>query len=178
MHDGIIPSPRGISVKGRAVMYVSLLAAVSAADAFEFPKRKSGLWEIETITSTGAAGSGKAQLCVDPKTDTLLNDMGGGMMDKLCSKNEARREGSTIVSDSVCQFGDSTVTTHSVITGKFETQYEVNTRSTYNPPLNGLTEGSAVIRARWLGSCKAGQKPGDMILPSGAKININDQPKP
>jgi len=40
-----------------------------------------------------------------------------------------------------------------------------------------MTEGAAVIQARWVGPCKADQKPGDMILPNGMKINVNDRPK-
>ena len=30
------------------------------------------------------------------------------------------------------------------------------------------------IEAKWLGPCKADQKPGDMIMGSGMKMNIND----
>jgi hypothetical protein len=30
------------------------------------------------------------------------------------------------------------------------------------------------ITAKWLGPCEAGQKPGDLILPGGMKINLRD----
>jgi hypothetical protein len=99
------------------------------------------------------------------------------MSKDMCSKSNIRREGGAIVTDSVCKFGTTTATTHSVITGQFDSAYKVETRSTYDPPMAGMKEGSAVIHARWVGPCKPDQKPGDMILPSGVKINVNDRPK-
>src|SRR5215208_3252259 len=147
------------------------------AHAFDFPKRKSGLWEIVTTSAANTGAPTKAQMCIDQKSADTLNEMGTGMTKKMCSKNDVRREGAAIVSDSVCNFGSSTITTHSVITGKFDSAYTVDTRSTYDPPLNGMTEGAAMIQARWVGPCKADQKPGDMILRNGVKINVNDRPK-
>jgi hypothetical protein len=36
----------------------------------------------------------------------------------------------------------------------------------------GRKDGLTIIEARWTGPCKADQKPGDMIMPNGMKINI------
>jgi hypothetical protein len=33
------------------------------------------------------------------------------------------------------------------------------------------------LTARWLGPCAADQKPGDMIMPNGTKMNILNMPK-
>jgi len=33
------------------------------------------------------------------------------------------------------------------------------------------------IEAKWLGACKAGQKPGDIVMPGGFKFNIKDAEK-
>ena len=44
--------------------------------------------------------------------------------------------------------------------------------------MSGQKEMSAIIDARWLGPCKADQKPGDVILGNGARINILDGPGP
>jgi hypothetical protein len=32
------------------------------------------------------------------------------------------------------------------------------------------------IEATWLGPCKADQKPGDMVMANGMKMNIRDMP--
>jgi uncharacterized protein DUF3617 len=147
------------------------------AHAFDFPKRKSGLWEIETSSSAQAGVSHKAQMCIDQKSDDALNQMGSGMTKDMCSKSDVRREGGNIVLDSVCKFGTTTATTHSVVTGQFDSAYKVEMQSTYDPPMNGMKQGSAVIHARWISPCKPDQKPGDMILPNGTKINIHDRPR-
>jgi hypothetical protein len=160
--------------------WIAVLAALgicAQAHAFDFPKRKSGLWEIETTSSARAGASQKAQMCIDQKSDDALNQMGTGMSKQMCSQTNVRREGAAIVSDSVCQFGTTTATTHSVVTGKFDSAYKVETKSSYDPPMSGMKQGSAVIQARWVGPCKADQKPGDMILPNGMKFNVNDPPK-
>ena len=159
------------------IAVLATLGVCMQAQAFDFPKRKSGLWEIETSSGAHPGTAQKAQMCIDQKTDDALNQMGTGMSKDMCSKSNIRREGGAIVTDSVCKFGTTTATTHSVVTGQFDSAYKVETRSTYDPPMAGMKEGSAVIHARWVGPCKPDQKPGDMILPSGVKINVNDRPK-
>ena len=153
------------------------LVLLMPAHAFEFPKRKSGLWEIETASTAHTGATPKAQICIDQKSDDALNEIGTGMSKQMCSKSDVRREGDAIVSDSVCKFGATNITTHSVVTGRFDSAYKVDTRSTYEPPMNGRKENAAVIQARWIGPCKADQKPGDMILPNGVKFNIHDRPQ-
>jgi hypothetical protein len=161
----------------RCIGLLGIFCLCANAQAFDFPKRKSGLWEIETLASARPGAPQKAQMCIDQKADDALNQMGTSMTKDMCSKRDLRQEGDAIVSDSVCKFGGSTVTTHAVVTGKFDSAYQVETKSTYDPPMSGLKEGAAVIKARWLGPCKPDQKPGDMILPNGMKFNINDRPK-
>jgi hypothetical protein len=36
---------------------------------------------------------------------------------------------------------------------------------------------SMTMTAKWLGPCAAGQRPGDMIMPNGMKMNILDLQK-
>jgi hypothetical protein len=38
-------------------------------------------------------------------------------------------------------------------------------------------KSSVTMSAKWLGPCAAGQRPGDMIMPNGMKINIPDLQK-
>ena len=37
-------------------------------------------------------------------------------------------------------------------------------------------ESKFIIEAKWLGPCKADQKPGDIVMGNGMKMNINDMP--
>jgi hypothetical protein len=91
-----------------------------------------------------------------------------------CSKQEIRREGDRIVAESVCRIGESTATTLMVFSGSFDSGYRAEVRSTYAPPLLGLSEGSARVDARWIGPCPPAQRPGDMTLPNGTTINLYD----
>jgi hypothetical protein len=34
-----------------------------------------------------------------------------------------------------------------------------------------------MIEAKWLGACKSDQKPGDIVMPGGVKMNIMDLEK-
>ena len=44
--------------------------------------------------------------------------------------------------------------------------------------ISGLPRDSTTtIEAKWLGACKPDQKPGDIVMPGGFKINIKDAEK-
>jgi len=154
-----------------------LIASVAAfAASFDPPKRKSGLWEIK-ISSNQPQGGHTIQQCVDEKTDDLMkNELPGGGK-STCSKNEMRKEGDRIISESVCKLRDSTATTRTVVSGRLDSAYTVDIKSTYEPPLAGMREGSTTIDAKWLGPCNPGQKPGDVSIPGMPNISIPDMMK-
>jgi hypothetical protein len=151
----------------------ALLAASLDAGAADMPKRKSGLWEI--TTSAEGQTTPPMQMCIDEKVDDLSRDMTQG--DVKCSKQDMRREGDRYVIDSVCKFGETTATSHIVVTGKLDSAYQMDIQSKYNPPMMGMSEGRSTMKARWLGACKAGQRPGDMVMPGGMTINVYDAAK-
>lgn len=155
-----------------ACMAAACLCAGSAF-ALDYPARKPGLWEMQTSDGPGSKASPQAiQQCIDATTDKMLRDMGQGMGKDTCSKQELRNEGGKLVIDSVCKIGSTTATSHAVMSGDFSSAYRMESKSTYSPPLMGRAEGSAVIEAKWIGPCKAGQKPGDMIMSNGMKMNV------
>jgi hypothetical protein len=157
-----------------AIAFLTLAgAAAMPAMAIDYPARKPGLWEIQTGDGTAAKGASQTiQQCIDAASDKALRDMGQGMGKDACSKQELRNEGGKLVVDSVCKIGSTTATSHAVMSGDFSSAYRMESKSTYSPPLMGRAEGSAVIEAKWIGPCKAGQKPGDMIMSNGMKMNV------
>ena len=154
-----------------ALLVAALPATVTAAD---LPKRKSGLWEIATSQTGGPPGP-VAQMCIDEKLDDMAKQLSAGAV--TCTRQELRRDGDRYISDSVCKIGDSTATTHAVISGDFESTYQADIQARYSPPLMGMTEGRSVMNAKWLGPCRAGQRPGDIVMPGGSTINIYDAPR-
>jgi hypothetical protein len=52
-----------------------------------------------------------------------------------------------------------------VFSGKFDSAYKGDIKSTYDPPMHGMRESSSTLEAKWLGPCGAGQKAGDIVMP-------------
>ena len=155
-----------------AVLLCGLAGAALAGP--EYPPRKPGLWEMKMSQADGKSAPMVSHQCIDAKTDQAMRDMGQGMGKSACSKNEMRKDGDKLVVDSVCKMGPSTTTSRTVLSGDFGNAYRAEIKSSYSPPLAGRSEGSAIIETRWVGPCKADQKPGDMIMANGMKMNIVD----
>lgn len=157
-----------------AACMVAAGLGAGAAFALDYPARKPGLWEMQTSDGPGSKGSPQAiQQCIDAATDKMLRDMGQGMGKDMCSKQDMRMEGGKLVIDSVCKIGQTTATSQAVMTGDLSTAYRLESKSTYSPPLMGRAGATTVVEARWVGPCKPGQKPGDMVM-NGMKMNVND----
>lgn len=156
-----------------SVVLLPVLLAGGIAEGVELPKRRSGIWEVATAQTGGAAGP-SAQLCIDEKTDDLAKQLAAGSI--FCSRMDVRREGDRYIADSVCRIGDTTATSRTVFTGNFSSGYTADIQAKYSPPLMGMSEGYSTITARWLGPCKTGMRPGDLILPNGTTINVFDTP--
>ncbi len=76
--------------------------------------------------------------------------------------------------NSVCTIAGKTMTSHIVVSGSFDNNYTMTITS----------EGGALpaprtitLEAKWLGPCAADQKPGDMLMSNGIKMNIIDMQK-
>ena len=155
---------------------------ISTAYAADMPKRKSGLWEIKTLMKEMPGGGMTMQHCVDEKTDDLMQRDADKQAKQSCTVSNMKRDGDRMTVQSACKMDKSTVTTDSVFTGKFDSAYRVDMKSRYEPPLHGMKENAMSMEAKWLGACKPGQKPGDMVMqgmpgmPKGMKFNPSQMP--
>lgn len=116
-------------------------------------------------------------MCIDQNADQQWMQMGNSTLKDACSKQDYKVEKDRITVNSVCKVGQSVATSRSVFTGKYDSAYRVESQSTYDPPMMGRKESKTVIDAKWVGTCKAGQRPGDMIMSNGMTMNINDMMK-
>ncbi len=66
---------------------------------------------------------------------------------------------------------------HSEITGDFNSAYTVKSTSHSEGGPAACTMSRQTIEAKWLGACKPDQKPGDIVMPGGFKMNIKDAEK-
>ena len=70
------------------------------------------------------------------------------------------------------------MTSHGEITGDFNSAYTVKSAThSERGPAGVPRDSTTTIEAKWLGACKADQKPGDIMMPGGMKMNIKDMEK-
>jgi hypothetical protein len=161
-----------------AVIAVVFLAA-SPVYALDLPTRKPGLWELKMEFQGHNLPAQLMQQCTDANTDKLMTLNFGGAAERNCQKRDIQRSGNAITVDSVCQFGEMTTTSHATVTGDFNSAYTVQVNSTRQGgrPIPGVAPGGETrmtIAAKWLGPCTSGQKPGDVMMGSGMKMNVLD----
>ncbi|WP_454632163.1 DUF3617 domain-containing protein [Bradyrhizobium cenepequi] len=149
-----------------------------AVGAVDLPVRKTGLWEMKIVRTGSAMPEMAMQHCTDETTDKDMSTAVSPMAKDLCSKQDIQKTATGYVSDSVCGVAGVTVTSHAEITGDFNSAYTVKTTSHADRgPAGAVRDTTATIEAKWLGPCKADQKPGDVIMAGGMKMNIKDMEK-
>ena len=147
-------------------------------DAQELPIRKAGLWEMK-IVKTGASVPDMAmQHCTDATTDKDMANSFSPMVKQVCSKQDIQKTATGYVTDSTCSVAGVSMTSHAEITGDFNSAYTVVSTSHSDKGLSGKPlDATTKIEAKWLGACKPDQKPGDIVMPGGFKMNVHDMDK-
>jgi hypothetical protein len=154
------------------------LAPAFGARADELPLRKPGLWEMRVMRTGSPMPDMTMQHCTDEATDKEMSTAFAPMSKEICSKKDIQKTATGYVSDSVCGMAGVSIVSHSEITGDFNSAYTVKTVShTANGPPAVKGDHETTIEAKWLGACKPDQKPGDVVMPGGLKINLHDMDK-
>lgn len=157
-----------------------LMAAWPAleARAVDLPLRKAGLWEMKVVRTGSPLPQMTMQHCTDATTDKDMSTAFSPMAKEICAKRDIKQTATGYVSDSVCSLAGISMTSHSEITGDFNSAYTVKTTTHSERIMAGLPKDTtATIEAKWLGACKSDQKPGDVVMPGGFKLNIKDADK-
>jgi hypothetical protein len=163
----------------RTGLPLALLCASAAALAGPaFPSRKPGLWEMRSTQKAGGKEQITVQQCADAATDKALQEYGltqPKMNRKFCKEDMRNEAGKMLVHTEVCKQSDTTMTRRIVVSGDFDVAYRVESHTTYDPkPKTPPANDDLVADMRWLGACPAGMKGGDMMLPGGMKMNVQD----
>ena len=155
---------------------LALVAVGFAAPAQEFPKLRSGLWEVNTTavnTSSGKKDQPRlTTMCLDDSVQREMYTVSTGMMSGMCSKHEIKVAGSKVTTLANCDLGITKMQSQAVMTLTGNTAYHTEARAKFDPPLNGAKESSTIIDGKHVGACKPGQQPGDMTLPGGQTLNV------
>ena len=154
------------------------LALLAPAGAEELPLRKAGLWEMKIVRTGSALPELSMQHCTDPTTDKEMSDNVSPLAKQICTRRDIVKTATGYVSDSVCSVAGVSMTTHAEIVGDFNSGYTVTTISHSDKGVNGKPlDATTRIQAKWLGDCQPGQKPGDIAMPGGFKLNVKDAEK-
>lgn len=159
----------------RIALFVLSACCIAQASAADAPKRKSGLWEIKMQMAGMPAGQ-TMQMCVDQASDNMMQERAGKQKPD-CPVMDVNRSAGKVTVHSVCKMDGTTVTSDAVMTGDFESNYRSDMTMNYNPPQHGMSTAKMSQEARWLGPCKAGQKPGDVIMQGMPAVNMQNMQK-
>ena len=148
-----------------------LLVAVPAR-AEDAALRKPGLWEVKTsIDDRGRAVT--VQQCIDAATDQMLQSSAGPLAAPICAKPDVKKSEGGMTIDTQCIFNGKPASAHAVVSGSFDSAYTMTvTAEGVDLPATKMT-----MDAKWLGACAADQKPGDVVMANGVKVNIPDLQK-
>jgi hypothetical protein len=105
----------------------------------------------------------------------MLQSSAGPFSPSACPERNVKRSENEMTIESVCSVGGKAAAAHSVITGSFDSAYTMTVTSQSEDLPGG--EMTMTMEARWLGPCAADQKPGDIVMSNGAKINIPEMQK-
>lgn len=158
----------------RAVALLAAAACTLPALAQDYPKLKPGQWEITIRTAAGAESPPprKSTMCTDEAMQQDMMKMGTGAAREMCSKNDMKRDGNRILATAECRFGESKVTSRSVMTFTGDTAYRTEITAVYDPPQYGTKESRITLDGKYVGPCRDGMVPGDVIGPNGQKLNL------
>jgi hypothetical protein len=160
------------------MLLLALLLCAAPALAVELPTRKAGLWELKMLRAGAPAPEMTMQHCTDEATDKKMTTALSPMSKENCTKNDTVKTATGYVIDSVCSFGGTTMTSHSEVTGDFNSGYSVKVTShNEKPPAGAPADTNMTLEAKWLGACPADQRPGDIVMPGGFRMNITDMEK-
>lgn len=152
------------------VLFGLLLVAPAAAD--DATSRKPGLWEVRTsIDDRGRAVT--VQQCIDAATDQMLQSSAGPFSAPVCSSREVKKSDAGMTIDTQCTFNGKPASAHAVVSGSFDSAYTMTvTAEGVDLPATKMT-----MDGKWLGACAPDQKPGDVVMANGVKINIPELQK-
>jgi hypothetical protein len=165
---------------GSMCLMACLLASLPAflARADDLPMRKAGLWEMKVTRIGSVLPALTTQHCTDEVHEKDMSTSFLPLSKETCSRHEIAKTATGYVGDYTCAVGGVMITSHADITGDFNSAFTVkSTTHTERGDSGPKYDNATTIEARRLGACKPDQKPGDIVMPGGFKLNVKDAEK-
>ena len=162
------------TLRGKAGLHVLVcigsvfgLLLTARAEADDAPARKPGLWEM-TTTIEGHGRAITVKQCIDAATDQMLQSSTGPLAAQACADREVKKSDTGMTIESKCTFNGKPASASAVVTGSFDSAYTMTvTADGRDLPATRMT-----MEGKWLGACAADQKPGDVVMSNGVKVNV------
>jgi hypothetical protein len=155
-----------------AALAMASLMSQAQAFAADAPLRKPGLWEVKTsIDDRGHSVT--VQQCIDAATDQMLQSSTGPLAGPACTERDVKKSEAGMTIDSRCSFNGKPASAHTIVTGSFDGAYSM----TVTAEGSDLPATKMMMEGKWLGACPADQKPGDVTMANGVRVNIPDLQK-
>jgi hypothetical protein len=142
---------------------LSAWIGVARADEFKPPPTKEGLWETHSIQAQqGKTVSDRSvKMCQSRELTRSMQSSGDELRRKNeCTSSVTKPSPNTYVEESRCAKGRNAGSVTKVVY-----TYQGDTASHTEMHMNvGKSETVMVMDAKYLGSCPAGMKPGDLII--------------
>lgn len=168
-------NPRLIVQATAALIALSSGVTAASADAIDMPNRKPGLWDVKIVSADARMPPQTIQQCTDANTDAEMRTTFSPMAKDMCSQQDMKKTATGYSIDATCSFHGISSTSHTEISGDFDSAYTVKVSTSQGGGPPGVAQaGDMTMNATWAGPCKDGQKPGDIIMPGGIKMNVND----
>ena len=163
-----------LSVLPLTLAEILTMAAPALADTAQLPTRKAGLWQIQMQHEGSRIPNMSIEQCTDEAVDREFTSEFAPAAKNTCSKTDIQKTATGYVSESVCTVAGATVTSHAETSGDFNSDYTVKVTSHSEGGKLGTRDSKMTVSAKWAGACKDGQKPGDVVMPGGFKMNVRD----
>jgi hypothetical protein len=143
-----------------------LLVGTVRADEFEPPYFKDGLWQATTTHNVGGKPTQiTLKLCQNRDTQKKDREFSASLRKRSqCTYKVTHPTATTYVTEDQCPAGKPS--TRGTITFTNENAYKMEMHR-----ISGTDDSAMTIDAKYLGSCPADMKPGDVIMPDGTKMN-------
>jgi len=143
------------------------------------PVRKSGLWEVTVRSDTPEPRQGQTVLqCTSAEAEPvmLMSIVPGQENCRKVKATRRRAKGGGYDIHTVCYVHDNRIEARMELAGDLRSGYTGRFSVKFaQAPISD--PGPRAFEGRWLGACKPGQRPGDMVLPNGVTVNVVDDKK-
>jgi uncharacterized protein DUF3617 len=145
------------------VAVLSVAIGSAAADGIKPPPMKDGLWETHnTQTQQGKTASDTSvKMCQSKELTKSMQSIGEELRKKNeCTSSVTQTSRNTYMEENRCAKGPNAGSVTKAVS-----TYQGDTASHTEMHMNaGKSETVMIIDAKYLGSCPAGMKPGDLIM--------------